>query len=336
MLVEDEPVDDPARVELFNRQTIESSDMLMGGIDRLSVDNNDPYSDQLEHDESESRVSTDVTITHFFTIEGVNAGRPLTSTELEEVDPTEMPQSIPAVDKDDIWLPFASKADWELASWFSRAGISKGKIEEWFRIPEFDMPARNHPKAMKSYSDLVKAVYSIPYGIPNRDEWEQQIVQVEPQIAGGKAEKHKLLFRPIKACLEFLLGHEPFAPDMVWEPVKKSYGQEAPRVYDELNTGTWWWDMQLKIPPGATLVPVILATDKTLMTKLGGDRVVWPVYLQCGNHNRYLRRQQQLPSTILFALLPTSKTVSKSSDDTMAATIRSELYHTCMGHILKG
>jgi hypothetical protein len=102
MLVKDKPVNDPARVELFNKQTIKSSDMLMGGIDRLSVDNNDPYSDQLEHDESESRVSTDVTITHFFTIEGVNAGRPLTSTELEEVDPTEMPQSIPAVDKDNI------------------------------------------------------------------------------------------------------------------------------------------------------------------------------------------------------------------------------------------
>ncbi|KAK2629474.1 hypothetical protein QTJ16_000294 [Diplocarpon rosae] len=122
---------------------------------------------------------------------------------------------------------------------------------------------------------------------------------------------------------------------MAWGPVKKSYGINGERVYDELNTGNWWWEMQNGLPPGGTLVPVIIATDKTIMTKLGGDRVVWPVYLQIGNHARRLRRQQQSPSTILLGLLPISQAISKSTDNELAASIKSELYHHCMSLIFQ-
>lgn len=161
-------------------------------------------------------------------------------------------------------------------------------------------------------------------------------IQIQAQATGGNAEKLILRYRPIRRCLEFLLGHAPFAADMFWAPVRKSYGVDGERVYDEMNTGNWWWDMQQQLPPGATLVPVIPATDKTIMTKLGGDRVVWPVYLQIGNHSRRLRREQQVPSTILFGLLPISKVVSKSMDNEMAASVKSDLYHYCMRLIFHG
>lgn len=198
------------------------------------------------------------------------------------------------------------------------------------------MPARQHATALKSYADLTRAIYEIPYGIPGGDHWEQVSIWIKPQIAGAKDEVQILRYRLIKNCLNFLLGHAPFATQMLWAPVKKSYGLEGARVYDEMNTGTWWWDMQQRLPPGATLVPIILATDKTIMTKLGGDRVTWPIYLQIRNHTRQLRREQQVPSTILVGLLPVSKAVSKSTDQVLLAKIKSEVYHHCMKIILSG
>ena len=37
------------------------------------------------------------------------------------------------------------------------------------------------------------------------------------------------------------------------------------------------------IPEGATIVPVILATNKMQLTTFSGDKQAWPVYLTIGN-----------------------------------------------------
>ena len=40
---------------------------------------------------------------------------------------------------------------------------------------------------------------------------------------------------------------------------------------------------QEKLPPGATIVSVILSLDKTRLTHFQGDKQAWPVYLTLGN-----------------------------------------------------
>jgi hypothetical protein len=58
-----------------------------------------------------------------------------------------------------------------------------------------------------------------------------------------------------------------------------------------MHTVEWWWDTQQNLPRGATVVPIIIGTDKTLMTKLRGDVNVWPVYITIGNLPRVVRRK---------------------------------------------
>jgi hypothetical protein len=50
-----------------------------------------------------------------------------------------------------------------------------------------------------------------------------------------------------------------------------------------MNTGDWWWDTQDLLPAGATIVPVICASDKTHLTNFSGDQHAWPLYLTVGN-----------------------------------------------------
>ncbi|KAI0260618.1 hypothetical protein BC834DRAFT_925821 [Gloeopeniophorella convolvens] len=54
------------------------------------------------------------------------------------------------------------------------------------------------------------------------------------------------------------------------------------RVYED-ETGDWWWNTQLKLPPGAVVAPVILSSDKTSLSQHSGDKEAWPVYLTIGN-----------------------------------------------------
>jgi len=286
-------------------------------------------------EELESSPATEASRYVEYEDDGVRAGAALDEDALRDVDPAEMPRSTQRIDPEKRYWPFVCQGDWELASFFARASMSKGLIEEFFNNPAFAMASRDVPGAMRNYSDLARLTESIPYGILAEHQWLERTITVESQIAGGAPDKHLLRFRPVKEALEFLIGHEPFSPDTAWAPVEKYYGANEARVYDELHTGKWWAKMQSRIPAGGTLIPVILATDKTLMTRLGGDRVAWPVYLQIGNHSRKLRRQQQVPSTILLGLLPVTKSISKDSDAGAAASIKSEVYHTCMKYILE-
>ncbi|KAG1907532.1 uncharacterized protein F5891DRAFT_1124469 [Suillus fuscotomentosus] len=40
--------------------------------------------------------------------------------------------------------------------------------------------------------------------------------------------------------------------------------------------------MQKVLPDGATIAPIILASDKTLLSQFQGDKSVWPVYMSIG------------------------------------------------------
>jgi hypothetical protein len=50
-----------------------------------------------------------------------------------------------------------------------------------------------------------------------------------------------------------------------------------------MNTAEWWWETQFALPATSTIVPLLLATDKTLLTQHHGDTTAWPVYLTVGN-----------------------------------------------------
>ncbi|KAF8491531.1 hypothetical protein JB92DRAFT_3085091 [Gautieria morchelliformis] len=53
-------------------------------------------------------------------------------------------------------------------------------------------------------------------------------------------------------------------------------------------TAQWWWDLQAR---GATIAPVILASDKTQLSRFSGDKEAWPVYISVGNISKSLRHQ---------------------------------------------
>ncbi len=84
------------------------------------------------------------------------------------------------------------------------------------------------------------------------------------------------------------------------------------------------------MPPGATVVPVILATDKTLITKLRGDVSTWPVYITIGNISRDIRRKQTVPSKLLLGFILVFKDITKSADNEEAWRRKAKAYHESM------
>ncbi|KAN0103831.1 hypothetical protein V8E52_011591, partial [Russula decolorans] len=96
-----------------------------------------------------------------------------------------------------------------------------------------------------------------------------------------------------------------------------------------------WWSVQASLEsqqPGATIIPLILSSDKTLLTMFR-DKVAYPVYLTIGNFRKDVRRKPLRRAQMLVAYIPITK-FEGIRTKTGRRRALSNLFHTCMQHLL--
>ncbi|KAI0717970.1 hypothetical protein C8Q72DRAFT_789424, partial [Fomitopsis betulina] len=87
------------------------------------------------------------------------------------------------------------------------------------------------------------------------------------------------------------------------------------------------------LPPGATIVPVILASDKTQLSTFSGDKQAWSVYITIGNIDKETRRQPSKRATVLLGYLPMTKLLCFEGKDRQAMGYC--LFHYAMSVLLR-
>ena len=142
----------------------------------------------------------------------------------------------------------------------------------------------------------------------------------------ARSDPATVYYRDIMRCIQLLIGHIPFQGVSDYEPIKLYDGSGA-RVFNEINSGKWWWRTQQRISAGGTLVPILLASDKTHLTNYSGDKSGWLLYMSIGNIRKDTRRKISNNAWILLGLLPIPpKACGRSFAD--------NLFHTAVDKIL--
>ncbi|KAI0688790.1 hypothetical protein BC835DRAFT_1283994 [Cytidiella melzeri] len=222
------------------------------------------------------------------------------------------------------WAPFSSKMDWEVAQWAKLRGPSSTAFTE---LLEIDGIA---DKLGLSFSTSRELNLIIDTHLPaRRPPFKHRTIKIAN-------EEYDVYFRDILECVKALFSNPEFTPNLILKP-ERLYADEDQtiRVYHDMHTGRWWWSRQCdieKAKPGATIIPIIISSDKTQVT-LFRNKSAYPVYLTIGNIPKAIRRKPSRQGQILLGYLPTSK-LENITNKAAKRRILANLFHTCMRRIL--
>ncbi|KAJ7689554.1 hypothetical protein B0H17DRAFT_937114, partial [Mycena rosella] len=125
--------------------------------------------------------------------------------------------------------------------------------------------------------------------------------------------------------------NQGYAPIRVYKTLRD--GVLSNREYSEMWTADWWWKIQELLPPGGTLAPIIISSDKTQLTRFSGDKQAWPVYLTIGNIEKDTRRAPSSRATVLLGYIPVTKLEIFSKKT--RSSVAHQLFHDCMRVMLE-
>ncbi|KAF8814197.1 hypothetical protein BYT27DRAFT_7082726 [Phlegmacium glaucopus] len=219
--------------------------------------------------------------------------------------------------------PFSSKIEWEIAHWAKTRGPSSTAFTELMSI---DGVHERLGLCFKNTSELNKIIDT---SLPGRPRFERHEVVIGDEVC-------EVYFRDVVECIKALFGDPSFAPYLVFAP-EKHYTDETKttRMYHDMHTGRWWWSTQEaleKDKPGATILPVIISTDKTQLTTFR-NKSAYPLYLTIGNIPKEIRCKPSNRAYVLLAYLPTTQLENVSNKAARRRQL-ANLYHACMGRVL--
>ena len=81
--------------------------------------------------------------------------------------------------------------------------------------------------------------------------------------------------------IKYLFGNSMFAEEMYYH-TEKVFDANGKCLYTEIWISNWWWEVQSKLPNGATVILIILNSDATQLDKLGHQQV-HSMYIMIGN-----------------------------------------------------
>ena len=89
---------------------------------------------------------------------------------------------------------------------------------------------------------------------------------------------------------------------------------------------------QTQLGPGATLLGVILSSDKTNISVMTGGHSAYPLLISLANISSEYRNKDSNNAFLLLALLPIPKFIHKKS--TIPSMLAARLYHQCLDIVL--
>ncbi|KAG9080792.1 hypothetical protein FRC06_006159, partial [Ceratobasidium sp. 370] len=180
----------------------------------------------------------------------------------------------------------------------------------------------------KSNKALMDEVDKLPHG----PSWA--VYEFKTKITAHKTKYSYLFTRHIVEVVCDMMVNPMFAKCMHFAPERRfKTADRRNRVYGNPWTASWWWRTQMRIPDkSATIIPLIIASDRTRLSMMSGGQEAYPVYVSMCNIDKTIRRKTSSGAMALLAYLPVDD-YDEVADPDEKARLKHELTHRAMEKI---
>ncbi|PPR07087.1 hypothetical protein CVT26_005304, partial [Gymnopilus dilepis] len=250
-------------------------------------------------------------------------GRAPSATAFQTDQEGDTVMSEPASD----YMPFSSELDWRFAEWAVKDGPGQNATDRLLSVPGVK------EKLGLSYNNM-RALLQKVDSIPDRaGVWQERNLS----FRSSPNEVYTIRFRDPVEAVKTLFADPAFKTEITYAP-KKVYtkgSSKTSRIFSEMWTAKWWHAVQALLPEGATVAPIIIATDKTQLTQFSGGKSAYPVYLTIGNLPKATRRKPSRNACILIAYLSVDKLDRSKMTEFEHRSKVQRIFHEAMRIILE-
>jgi len=133
---------------------------------------------------------------------------------------------------DDPWTPFPRGQGFRLPSWLLESKVPKSRIQDYFASG-----------LGNSESVGYGAMHAFEKHLWELDPYSRYLQWFQGQVEDGKR-TFSFFYRNVLDCVRYLLRQIAYRDDFVYAP-RREYDHTGQRVYAEMHTADWWWDIQV-------------------------------------------------------------------------------------------
>ena len=134
-------------------------------------------------------------------------------------------------------------------------------------------------------------------------------------------------------CLKLLIKHPSFWYNQIFEPFY-IYNDNEEQIYNEIHISKWWWKQQKVYPLQATIIPILILSDKTVISLSHWDQTLWPVYITNGDWDTKIRQSQKRPETLLLGFIPIIHERLEDANN-KNKDLKAKIYHMALKSMLQ-
>lgn len=173
-------------------------------------------------------------------------------TYVNYIDQLKASESELESEAENLWAPFNSKLDWEIARWAKLRGPGSTAVSDLLSI---DGVRSICVRAILSHADLIISQLQDALNLSYKNSRELNKI-IDNQLPGRPSfirervkmagENYNVYYRDIIKCIEALFSDPEFADLLLLKPEKHFNEKNGDnRYYHEMNTGRWWWKTQV-------------------------------------------------------------------------------------------
>ncbi|KAG1794380.1 uncharacterized protein HD556DRAFT_1236734 [Suillus plorans] len=239
------------------------------------------------------------------------------------------------------WMPYDNRAEFETAEFlFTRNQMSAKQIDTLLDLWAATLIKHNDAPPFANHRDMYATIDATPLG---NTPWKSFTLcyngaKPEQNIPPWMDGQYDVWYRDPLEMTRSILANCALDGGIEYSPYR-DYTTEDKQYWKNFMSGDWAWKQADDIARneenhGSTFVPLIIGSDKTVVSVATGQTEYHPLYLSIGNIHNSVRRAHR-NGVVLIGFLAIPKSMKEHNDDIKYRNFRWQLFQRSLAKIFE-